>query len=171
MWGIDLEKPHRATLNQWAAFTKETILNYVKLNSFWTFLSFGVNGTLVYRPYRGCVTLRKHIYHLQTTKSQLLVEQIYIPSIESNVTNNKNELWKTFRLTSFKKPISIRFHILYRLRAVPSSDLVWEVHASASEEWRSRETPLPSRVSSHARGPLRVSGVLLDGPRKKRDCS
>ena len=24
---------------------------------------------------------------------------------------------------------------------------------------------------SHARGHLRVSGVLLDGPRKKRDCS
>ena len=92
-----------------SSFYEGTILNYVKLNSFWTCLRFGVNGTLVYRPYRGCVTLRKHIYHLQTTKSQLLVEQIYIPSIESNVTNNKNELWKTFRLTSFQKPISIRF--------------------------------------------------------------
>ena len=34
LWGIDLEKPHRATLNRWAAFMKETILNYVELNSF-----------------------------------------------------------------------------------------------------------------------------------------
>ena len=57
LWGIDLEKPHRATLTQWATFMKETILNYVELNS------FGVNGSLVYQPYRGCVTLRKHIYH------------------------------------------------------------------------------------------------------------
>ena len=30
---------------------------------------------------------------------------------------------------------------------------------------------LPSRAFSHARGHLRVSGDLLDGPRKKRDCS
>ena len=28
-----------------------------------------------------------------------------------------------------------------------------------------------ARAFSHARGHLRVSGVLLDGPRKKRDCS
>ena len=28
-----------------------------------------------------------------------------------------------------------------------------------------------TRAFSHARGHLRVSGVLLDGPRKKRDCS
>ena len=45
----------------------------------------------------------------------------------------------------------------------------------ASVERRSRETretkPLPARVFSHARSHLRVSGVLLDGPRKKRDCS
>ena len=31
--------------------------------------------------------------------------------------------------------------------------------------------PLPSRAFSHARGRLRVSRVLLDAPRKKRDCS
>ena len=31
--------------------------------------------------------------------------------------------------------------------------------------------PLPSRAFSHARGHLRVSGVLLDGPRKKSDGS
>ena len=34
-----------------------------------------------------------------------------------------------------------------------------------------RVVPLPSRAFSHARGHLRVSDVLLDGPRKKRDCS
>ena len=31
--------------------------------------------------------------------------------------------------------------------------------------------PLPSRTLSNPRGHLRVSSVLLDGPRKKRDCS
>ena len=31
--------------------------------------------------------------------------------------------------------------------------------------------PLPSRAFNQARGRLRVSGVLLDGPRKERDCS
>ena len=71
------------------------------------------------------------------------------------------------------------------------------MHARASVERRSRETretravaleekrdtariarpneirvvPVPSRAFSHARGHLRVSGVLLDGPRKERDCS
>ena len=49
--------------------------------------------------------------------------------------------------------------------------------SKGSVERRSRETretraaPLPSRAFSHARGHLLVSGVLLDGPRKKRDCS
>ena len=66
--------------------------------------------------------------------------------------------------------------------------LVRGVHARASVGRRSRETrearaaareekrvsfvvPLPSHAFSHARGHLRVSGVLLDGPRKKRGCS
>ena len=49
-----------------------------------------------------------------------------------------------------------------------SSDLVSRVHARASIERRSR-APLLSQVFSHARGHLGVSGVLLDGPRKKRD--
>ena len=31
--------------------------------------------------------------------------------------------------------------------------------------------PLQSRAFSHAPGHLRVSHVLLEGPRKKRDCS
>ena len=35
---------------------------------------------------------------------------------------------------------------------------------------KKRVVPLPSRAFSHSRGHLRVSGVLADGPRKKRDC-
>ena len=34
-----------------------------------------------------------------------------------------------------------------------------------------RALALSGEAFSHARGHLRVSGVLLDGPRKKRDCS
>ena len=34
-----------------------------------------------------------------------------------------------------------------------------------------RKGVAPSRTLSNARGHLRVSSVLLDGPRKKRDCS
>ena len=34
-----------------------------------------------------------------------------------------------------------------------------------------RKRVAPSRTLSNARGHLRVSSVLLDGPRKKRDCS
>ena len=56
-----------------------------------------------------------------------------------------------------------------------SSDLARGMRARASVERRSRETrergPLPSRAFSHARGYLRVSLFLIDGPRKKRDCS
>ena len=56
-----------------------------------------------------------------------------------------------------------------------STDLVRGVHARASVERRSLETrekrALPSRAFGHARGHLRVSRVLLDGPRIKGDCS
>ena len=46
----------------------------------------------------------------------------------------------------------------------------------ARERWAekprdARNEGASSRAISHARGQLRVSGVLLDGPRKKRDCS
>ena len=47
---------------------------------------------------------------------------------------------------------------------VSSSDLVRGVHARASVE-------PASRAFSHARGYLRVPRVLLDEPRKKKDCS
>ena len=66
---------------------------------------------------------------------------------------------------------------LSRLRAVSfSSDLVRGVHGAARREKRGRQPekkkePLPSRAFSHARGHLCVSGDLLDGPTKKRDCS
>ena len=57
-----------------------------------------------------------------------------------------------------------------------SSDLGRGVHASANVERRSRvrretRAALKSCAFSHARGHLRISHVLLDGPRKKRDCS
>ena len=38
------------------------------------------------------------------TKSQLRVKQTCLSSIISNVTNNKNELWRTVELTTFQKP-------------------------------------------------------------------
>ena len=58
--------------------------------------------------------------------------------------------------------------------------LAWPM--SKLSTWGSREKSLESRTRketqvrevgnfSHARGHLRVSGVLLDGPRKNRDCS
>jgi len=37
------------------------------------------------------------------TKSQLCVKQIYLPSILSNITNNKNGFWKIVRRTNFHK--------------------------------------------------------------------
>ena len=40
-------------------------------------------------------------------KSQLRAKQICPPSITSNVVKNKNELWKTVRLTSFQKSTTI----------------------------------------------------------------
>ena len=54
-----------------------------------------------------------------------------------------------------------------------SSDLVRGVHARGSVVRREtrNEGDSPSGAFSHARGHLRVSGVLLDGPRKERDCS
>ena len=45
---------------------------------------------------------------------------MYVPSIISNVTDNKNEPLKTFRLTSFQKPtIAIRFYLLQVCPSVP----------------------------------------------------
>ena len=43
--------------------------------------------------------------------------------------------------------------------------------ARARERWTREKRAAARRAFNHARGHLRVSGVLLDGPRKKRDCS
>ena len=44
----------------------------------------------------------------------------YTSSSISNVINNKNELWKTVRLTSFQKPTkTIRFNLLHVWQSVP----------------------------------------------------
>ena len=44
----------------------------------------------------------------------------YTASSISNVINNKNELWKTVRLTSFQKPTkTIRFNLLHVWQSVP----------------------------------------------------
>ena len=44
----------------------------------------------------------------------------YTSSSISNVINNKNELWKTVRLTSFQKPTTtIRFNLLHVWPSVP----------------------------------------------------
>ena len=46
-------------------------------------------------------------------KSQLLVQQRYLPSLISNVSNNKNELKKTVRLAVFQKlTILLRVNLL-----------------------------------------------------------
>ena len=45
------------------------------------------------------------------------------------------------------------------------------VSAKSREARNEGGRPLQSRAFSHARGHLRVSHGLLDGPRKKRDCS
>ena len=42
---------------------------------------------------------------------------------------------------------------------------------ASNEGGSPRRSRAPPVAFSHARGHLRVSGVLLDGPRKKRDCS
>ena len=45
--------------------------------------------------------LRKYLW---MTKSQLCAKQICLPRILSNITNNKNGLWKTVRRTNVQKP-------------------------------------------------------------------
>ena len=46
------------------------------------------------------------------TKSRLYIKQKCLPSILSNITNNKNELGKAVRLVSFsKRTIAIHFNL------------------------------------------------------------
>ena len=44
------------------------------------------------------------------------------------------------------------------------------MRALSGEAARREKRGSQFRAFSHARGHLRVSGVLVDGPRKKRDC-
>ena len=48
------------------------------------------------------------------SKSKLCVKQTYLPRIISNIRKNKNEVWKTVKLTSFQKTrTAIRFNLLH----------------------------------------------------------
>ena len=49
------------------------------------------------------------------TKSHLPVKQICFQSIISNLTSNRNELWKTVSLTRFQKPQLQSFSIFFKL--------------------------------------------------------
>ena len=70
----------------------------------------GLKGLIVpiMRPY-SLWNLRNY---LSMTKSQLCVKQIL--NVIWNLTNNKNELWKTVKLTSFQKPQSQSVSIVFK---------------------------------------------------------
>ena len=57
-----------------------------------------------------------------------------------------------------------------RLRAASLFHARERVEKRGRQPEKKKETP-PSRAFSYARGHLLVLSVLLDGPRKKRDCS
>ena len=65
-------------------------------------------------------SLRKLRNYLWMTKAQLCAKQkkIHLPSLILNITNNKNELWKTVRLTHFQKlqlqSVSISFKFVHQ---------------------------------------------------------
>ena len=60
-------------------------------------------------------------YYLQMTKSQLYVKQKCLPSIISNVTNNKNELGKAARLASFQNAqFAIHFNCFRICPSIPT---------------------------------------------------
>ena len=78
----------------------------------WCWSLLGPKGLIVpiMRPY-SLWNLRNH---LSMTKSQLCVKQICLLSVIWNLTNNKNELWKTVKLTSFQKPQSQSVSIFFK---------------------------------------------------------
>ena len=55
--------------------------------------------------------------NLLMTKSPLRVKQIFIPSIIWNVTNNKNELWKSDMLSSFQNPQLRSFNLFKNIHS------------------------------------------------------
>ena len=62
-------------------------------------------------------------------------------------------------------------HSLFFFRFSKGNARVCERWTAKPQDTTNEGVPLPSRAFIHARGHLRVSGILLDGPRKKRDCS
>ena len=60
---------------------------------------------------------------------------------------------------------------LFFFRFSKGSARVRERWTAKQRDTTNESVPLPSRAFIHARGHLRVSGIFLDGPRKKRDCS
>ena len=78
-----------------------------------------------YLVHFGSFTFPYALWNLTLTKKLLVKDKVAgscatntLPSIISNVTNNKNELWKTVGLPIFQKPtLSIRFNLL---RVCPS---------------------------------------------------
>ena len=60
-----------------------------------------------------CYSLRKFRNTLWKKTLQVCVKQMYRPNIIWNVANNKNELWKPVRLTSFQKRQLQSFSIFF----------------------------------------------------------
>ena len=59
--------------------------------------------------------------YMRMLRLAIRVKQVCLPHIISNITNNKNALWKTKRLTSFQKniTIAIRLSLLQICPSVP----------------------------------------------------
>ena len=86
-----------------------------------------VKGLIVptMRPYR-LWNLRNH---LSMTKSELCVKHICLLSVIWNLTNNKNEHWKTVKLTSFHwKPQSQSVSIFKFVHQCPLLYLLFYLH-------------------------------------------
>ena len=78
----------------------------------WCWSLLGPKGLIV--PIMLPYSLWNLTNHTSMTKSQLCVKQICLLSIIWNVTNNKSELWKTVKLTSFQKPQSQSVSIFFK---------------------------------------------------------
>ena len=57
----------------------------------------------VYNANYSSLIAMKIYKYIVNDKITALCQKIYLPSIASNVTDNKSELWKTVRLTNFQK--------------------------------------------------------------------
>ena len=52
---------------------------------------------------------------------------ICLPSIVTNVTHDKNEIWKTFRLTSFQNPQLQSISIFFKSLSIHAFFCIWDV--------------------------------------------